>query len=148
MKIHHAFLLATLFPCFAFPASSKENPNFSTGVFGTSFISNSGSSALDYKFLVDYKIQGRHTIELKFAIRDANQDGQRDLHTEEETETVMINCKQKTFTPSYWLKENDNAYGYKQYANGDKFIWNDKVDGLTNFGSDFPSYLKMICNSL
>ncbi len=147
MKKFHFYLFFFL-PLVSMASPQSDSLNFRSGVLGTSFIFNSGSTALDYKFLIDYKIHGRHTIELKFAIRDANQDGSRNLYENEETETIMINCKLKTFTPSYWLEKNENAHGHRQYSNGSKFKWDDKEDGQTNYGKYFPSYLGMICDSL
>lgn len=125
------------------------NDNFKNGIIGTGFVSNGGSSSYEYKVLIDYRIHGRHRVELKFAER--NNYTETSLSEAEPIETVMVNCKLKTYTTSSWLSTNNNNYGYKQYMNGDAVSWNDKSEkAYANYGNGWmlPAYLKMVCDAL
>lgn len=123
--------------------------DFKNGIIGTGFYSNGGSSTHEYKVLLDYRIHGRHRVELKFVERNNYEEPL--LSDIEEAETVMVNCTQRTYTTSEWLKENDNNYGYKQYKNGDAISWDDDSENAyANYGNGWllPLYLKMVCDSL
>ncbi|MBK0416989.1 hypothetical protein JD974_21525 [Chromobacterium haemolyticum] len=125
------------------------NDNFRNGIIGTGFVSNGGSTTYEYKVLIDYRIHGRHQIELKFVER--NNYSEPPLDTIEETETIMVNCKEHTYTTSLWLKENNNTYGQSQYKNGGSVNWKDNSDNAyANYGNGWilPLYLKMVCNSV
>lgn len=147
------FLKATVFlvlPICIFNVNAQvKKPDFSTGIIGTSFVSNGGSSTYEYKVLIDYKTHGRHVIELKFVER--SNDEERDLSKDEKSERIMVNCKLRKYTTPDWLSKNDNNYGYKQYANGDAISWSDKSDAAyANYGNGWmlPLYLKMVCDSV
>ena len=123
--------------------------NFKNGIVGTGFVSNGGSSTYEYKVLIDYRVHGRHRVELKFVERSNYEESP--LSDEEQSETVMVNCTRRTYTTSTWLKDNDNNYGYKQYQNGDVVSWDDKSDkAYANYGNGWllPIYLKMVCDAL
>lgn len=125
------------------------NENFKNGVIGTAFVSNGGSSTYEYKVLLDYRVHGRHRVELKFVERSNHEEPP--LAALEVAETVMVNCTRRTYTTSAWLKDNDNNYGHKQYQNGDAISWDDKSErAYANYGNGWmlPLYLKMICDSL
>lgn len=133
----------------AIAAPQTRKPDFSTGIIGTSFVSNGGSSTHEYKVLIDLRVHGRHTVELKFVER--NNYDERDLSKKEDEELVMVNCTKRTYTTSEWLSKNDNNYGYKQYKNGDAVSWDDKSkSAYANYGNGWmlPLYFKMVCDSL
>ena len=141
-----------LFVCFGNAIAddhSGRKPDFRTGIVGTSFVSNGGSSTYEYKVLIDFRVHGRHTVELKFVERN-NYDAP-ELSKKEAEELVMVNCTKRMYTTSEWLSKNDNNYGYKQYKNGDAVSWDDKSDkAYANYGNGWqlPIYLKMVCDSL
>lgn len=141
-------LTSFVLSAFAFSAGAKSlTPEFSTGIIGTSFVANAGSSLHEYKVLIDFKVHGRHRVELKFVER--NNYEERDLSKREKEETVMVNCTRRTYTTSIWLASNDNNYGFKQYQNGDAISWDDESDdAYANYDHQLPLYLKMVCNSL
>jgi len=149
MKIKY---ILTIFVAAALPlVSSAMTPRdgFRNGIIGTAFVSNGGSSTYEYKVLLDYRVHGRHRVELKFVERSNYEEPS--LDAAEEAETVMVNCTRRTYTTSDWLKGNDNNYGYKQYQNGDAISWEDKSEkAYANYGNGWilPLYLKMICDSL
>lgn len=148
MKLIHIFLfLVAVLPSVS--NSMTPNNGFRNGIVGSAFVSNGGSSTYEYKVLLDYRIHGRHRVELKFAERDNYENPP--LATSENFDTVMVNCTRRTYTTSIWLKENNNNYGYKQYQNGDAISWDDKSNkAYANYGNGFmlPLYLKMVCDSL
>ena len=149
MKLSKLFA-ALVLSISAFSASAATpNANFSTGIIGTSFVSNGGSSTYEYKVLTDFRVHGRHRVELKFVER--NNYEERDLAKKEEEETIMVNCTLRTYTTPIWLALNDNNYGYKQYQNGGAVSWDDKSENAyANYGNGWmlPIYLKMVCDSL
>jgi hypothetical protein len=144
--------ILTILAAIALPqVSSAMTPsdNFNNGVIGTAFVSNGGSSTYEYKVLIDYRVHGRHRVELKFVERSNHEEPP--LADTEEAETVMVNCTRRTYTTTAWLEENDNNYGYKQYQNGDAISWDDKSErAYANYGNGWmlPLYLKMVCDSL
>lgn len=149
MKTKH--ILAITIAVALAPVSNAMTPsdNFKNGIVGTAFVSNGGSSTYEYKVLIDYRVHGRHRVELKFVERSNYKEPT--LATTEEAETVMVNCTRRTYTTSVWLKGNDNNYGYKQYQNGDAISWDDKSENAyANYGNGWmlPLYLKMACDSL
>lgn len=148
MKTTHilAILAATL-PSIS--NATTPSDGFKNGIIGTAFVSNGGSSTYEYKVLLDYRVHGRHRVELKFVERSNHTEPP--LTASEEAETVMVNCTRRTYTSSDWLKENDNNYGLKQYQNGDAISWDDKSErAYANYGNGWmlPLYLKMVCDSL
>jgi hypothetical protein len=134
----------------SFSASAiTPSDNFKNGIIGTGFVSNGGSSTYEYKVLINYRVHGRHRVELKFVERDNYNEPP--LSDDEKSETVMVNCTRHTYTTSLWLKDNDNNYGFKQYKNGDAISWEDGSEqAYANYGNGFmlPIYLKMVCDSL
>lgn len=123
--------------------------NFRNGIVGSGFVSNGGSSTSEYKILIDYRVHGRHRVELKFVER-TNYDEQP-LAASEDTETLMVNCTGHTYTSSIWLKKNDHNIGQKIYKNGSEVSWNDQSErAYANYGNGWmlPLYLKMVCDSL
>ncbi len=132
--------------------STTAQDEFKNGIIGTGFITNSGSSTYSYTVLIDYRIHGRHLVELKFVERSDNEFDQPELSENENTELVMVNCTQRKYTTGAWTdkKENNNNYGYKQYKNGDAISWDDKSKDAyhSNYGGNLTAYLKMVCNSL
>lgn len=131
--------------------SITPQDEFRNGIIGTGFVSNGGSSTYSYKVLIDYRIHGRHLVELKFVERSNDEFDQPELSANEDTETVMVNCTRRMYTHSSWVQDNDNNYGYKQYKNGDAISWDDKSEkAYANYGNGWmlPHYLKMVCESI
>ena len=149
--IQFAKIMIALLICLSALAASAatHKQDFSTGIVGTSFVSNGGSTTYEYKVLTDFRVHGRHRVELKFVER--NNYDERDLSKREEEETVMVNCTLRKYTSSIWLKEHPDNYGFKQYQNGDAVSWDDKSESAyANYGNGWmlPIYLKMVCDSL
>ncbi|MFZ2269489.1 MAG: hypothetical protein WAV95_18090 [Azonexus sp.] len=149
MKKVVLFGLVFIFSGLVIADSSEKKPDFSTGIIGTSFVSNGGSSTYEYKVLIDFRIHGRHTVELKFVER--NNYDERDLAKREHEELVMVHCTKRTYTTSEWLIKNNNNFGYKKYKDGDAISWDDKSEiAYANYGNGWmlPIYFKMVCDSL
>lgn len=149
MKLNKRHFLAAAMAISFDVNAAPQPPDFKTGIIGTSFVSNGGSSTYEYKVLTDFKIHGRHEVELKFVER--NNYEERDLSKKESEETVMVNCTLRKYTTSLWLASNSNNYGFKQYQNGDAISWDDKSEAAyANYGNGWmlPLYLKMVCDSL
>lgn len=147
-KIIFSFFLL-VFCNSVFAENKNKAHNFSAGIVGTNFVSNGGSSTYEYKVLIDFRVHGRHTVELKFVER--NNYEERDLSKKEVEELVMVNCTKRSYTTAAWLLKNENSYGYKQYKNGDAISWGDKSENAyANYGNGWalPVYLKMVCDSL
>lgn len=131
--------------------SITPDGGFRNGILGTGFVTNGGSSSYEYKVLIDYRVHGRHLVELKFVERSNFEDETEPLPENEKSETLMVNCTRRTYTSSIWLQKNDNNYGYKQYKNGDAVSWDDKSEkAYANYGNGWmlPLYLKMVCEAI
>ena len=145
-----AIAIAFLFSSSAALAITPES-GFRNGIIGTGFVTTGGSSDYGYKVLIDYRVHGRHLVELKFVERSKFEDETEPLPESEKSETLMVNCTRRTYTASTWLAENNNNYGHKQYKNGDAVSWDDKSDKAYAFygnGWMLPLYLKMVCESI
>lgn len=150
MQMKHIYILAIL--ATTLPSASRAmspNDGFKNGIIGSAFVSNGGSSTYEYKVLLDYRVHGRHRVELKFVERNNHEEPP--LATTENFDTMMVNCTRRTYTTSIWVKENDNNYAHKQYQNGDAISWEDESNkAYANYGNGWmlPLYLKMVCDSL
>lgn len=119
MSIFKTSVLIGLFFASSYAFGISPENGFRNGIIGTGFVTTGGSSDYGYKVLIDYRVQGRHLVELKFVERSKFEDETMPLPESEESETLMVNCKGRTYTSSTWLALNENNYGYKQYKNGD-----------------------------
>ncbi|MES2832855.1 MAG: hypothetical protein V4695_12795 [Pseudomonadota bacterium] len=150
MNLANVFTTLVLLSAAASAASAATKASsdaFRNGIIGSGFITNAGSSTSEYKVLLDFKVHGRHRVELKFVERSDHED--RDLTKNEPFETVMVNCTLRKYTTSVWLSAHDDNYGFKQYQNGDAINWKDKSeDAYPNHGDVLPAYLKMVCASI
>lgn len=152
MNAIKSVLTITLFVIPILANSATAQDKFRNGIIGTGFITNSGSSTYNYTVLIDYRIHGRHLVELKFVERSGDDFDQPELSENEHAELVMVNCTQRMYTTGAWTdkKENDNNYGYKEYKNGIAISWDDKSENAyhSNYSGDLASYFKMVCDSL
>lgn len=135
-----------LFPSLAFASLSFDD------VIGQSIINSSGSSGGSFIMSVGVEVKGRNTVEVKFLQATIGWSGPNVSALEHddtlgEISKVMINCRDKTYTPGVFSTKD--AYSKRDYASGRAYKWGKYETGeiimSSNQGPLLTEYFKKVC---
>jgi hypothetical protein len=139
--------------CIVVVASTVHaNVGFSD-VIGKTFISGAGSTSGDFIMSVGITTLTRSTVEVTFVRSDiswfrSDIEVLTKTFKVEDLITVMINCREKTYSPGSFL--NGDAIAVRTYRFGNAFKWGNyktgEVIGNTNDGPALSRYFQTACN--
>jgi hypothetical protein len=120
-------------------------------VLGQTIITSAGSSGGTFIMSVGVSVKSMKTVEVKFLSSSISWSG-ADISAIEANEkvinpiSVMINCKDKTYTPDAYAKD---GYSEREYRAGSAYKWGNYDKGEiisgSNDGPSLTKYFKTVC---
>lgn len=121
-------------------------------VLGKTFITDAGSSSGSFIMSVSVNTKSRSTVEVKFVENSISWSGgnvsaiESDLKVENLI-SVMINCRDKTYSPGIFAKRD--AYEFRTYQAGSAYKWGayntGEIINNSKAGSALTQYFQTAC---